>query len=154
MPDDDREQKPEAGRGLRRSRLKPARAVRVRHIQDPDTERVTSSLPDQDGSARGEIRAGSAAVARTGLSARIADLSVAIEKMNLAEYTALLQQPWRLVWVNFVAGLARGLGMAVGFSVLGALLLYFLRNVIVARLPDLADLMATIVQMVELNLRH
>lgn len=88
------------------------------------------------------------------LTDRLDKLSFALEKMNLAEYTELLRRPWRLLWVNFMAGLARGVGMAVGFSVLGAVLLYLLRDVMMARLPDLADLTATIVKMVELNMRR
>lgn len=89
-----------------------------------------------------------------GMAARLDQLAFALEKMNLAEYTELLRRPWRLMWINFVAGLARGVGMAIGFSVLGAILLYILRDVLMTRLPDLADLMATIVKMVELNMRR
>jgi hypothetical protein len=33
------------------------------------------------------------------LSERLEKLTFAMEKMNLAEYTALLQNPWRLLWV-------------------------------------------------------
>lgn len=85
---------------------------------------------------------------------RLERLAFAMEKMNLAEYTELLRRPWRLMWVNFIAGIARGVGTAIGFSVLGAMLLYLLRDVFMARLPDLADWTATIVKMVELNMRH
>lgn len=87
------------------------------------------------------------------LSTRVEKLTFAIEKMNLAEYTALLQNPWRLLWVNFIAGSARGLGIGFGFAVLSAVLLYLLQGLMMANLPVIGDLVATIVRLVDQNLR-
>lgn len=87
------------------------------------------------------------------LSTRIEKLTFAMEKMNLAEYTSLLQNPWRLMWVNFMAGSARGLGLGFGFAVLSAVLLYIMRGLMLANLPVIGDLIATIVRLVETNLR-
>lgn len=87
------------------------------------------------------------------LSQRIEKLSFAIEKMNLAEYTTLLQNPWRLLWVNFLAGSARGLGLGIGFAVLSAAVLYILQGLMLANLPVVGDYVATIVRLVEQNLR-
>jgi len=84
---------------------------------------------------------------------RVEKLAFAIEKMNLAEYTSLLQNPWRLLWVNFLAGSARGLGLGVGFAILSAGLIYILRGLMQANLPLIGDYIATIVRLVELNLR-
>lgn len=86
------------------------------------------------------------------LGTRMEKLTFAIEKMNLAEYTTLLQNPWRLLWVNFIAGSARGLGIGFGFAVLSAVLLYILRHLMVANLPVIGDLVSTIVRIVEQNL--
>lgn len=109
--------------------------------------------PDEPAAPRRTAAGPELADGSVGLAERIENLSYAIEKMNLAEYTELLRKPGRLIWVNFVAGTARGIGMAVGFSVLGAVLLYILKNFLATHLPELADLTATIVKMVELNLR-
>ena len=87
------------------------------------------------------------------LEERLEKLTFAIEKMNLAEYTTLLRNPWRLLWVNFLAGSARGLGLGIGFAVLTALLLYILRSLMMAKLPYLSDFIATIVRLVDQNLR-
>lgn len=87
------------------------------------------------------------------LRERVEKLTFAIEKMNLAEYTALLQNPWRLLWINFLAGSARGLGLGVGFAVLTAGLLYIVRGLMMANLPLIGDFLATIVRLVETNLR-
>lgn len=87
------------------------------------------------------------------LAERLEKLAFAMEKMNLAEYTALLRNPWRLLWVNFMAGSARGLGLGVGFAILTALVLYVLRGLMMANLPYLSDFIATIVRLVDQNLK-
>lgn len=89
-----------------------------------------------------------------GLRERLEALTFAIEKMNLAEYTALLQNPRRLLWVNFLAGSARGLGLGFGFAVLSAALLFLLRSLMLANLPWVGDFIATIVRLVEHNLQR
>ncbi|MHB9094685.1 MAG: DUF5665 domain-containing protein [Eubacteriales bacterium] len=78
---------------------------------------------------------------------------MAMEKMKLAEYVELLNRPARLFYINFLAGLARGLGMAVGFTILGALLIYSLRQLQVLNLPVIGGLIAEIVRIVQTNLR-
>lgn len=86
------------------------------------------------------------------LEERIAGLANNIEKMKLAEYVKLLDSPWRLMYVNFIAGLARGFGIAVGFTILGAVLLYFLRKLVVLNLPWIGGIITEIVRMVQLNI--
>lgn len=83
------------------------------------------------------------------LEDKVARLSATMERVNLAEYLRLLNNPWRLLWVNFLAGLARGIGMAVGGTILFALLLYFLSRVAVWNLPVLSEFIANLVRMVE-----
>jgi hypothetical protein len=87
------------------------------------------------------------------LQERIEKLTFAMEKMNLAEYTSLLRNPWRLMFVNFLAGSARGLGIGVGFAILTAMVLYIMRGLMMAHLPFISDFIATIVRLVDQNLR-
>lgn len=82
---------------------------------------------------------------------KINDLSVSIEKMKLAEYVKLLEHPWRLMYINFIAGLARGVGIAIGFTILGAVVLYFLRILVMLNLPLIGNFIAEIVRMVQLK---
>ncbi len=87
------------------------------------------------------------------LQERLEKLAFAIEKMNLAEYTSLLRNPWRLLWINFLAGSARGLGLGIGFAILSAMVLYVVRGLMMANLPLIGDFLATIVRLVDTNLR-
>ncbi|MGF7185733.1 hypothetical protein GGQ84_001825 [Desulfitispora alkaliphila] len=82
------------------------------------------------------------------LNKKIEDLAVKIEKMKIAEYVDLLHSPRRLLLVNFMAGLARGLGIAVGFTILGAILIYFLQRLVVLNLPLIGDFIAEIIKVV------
>jgi hypothetical protein len=86
------------------------------------------------------------------LEARVKELATAMEKMKLAEYVRLLERPWRLMYINFIAGIARGLGIAVGFTILGAVVIYFLRFLVTANLPGIGKFIAQIVRMVNLHL--
>jgi len=86
------------------------------------------------------------------LGARIAELSIAIEKMKLAEYVSLLERPYRLLYINFLTGIARGLGIAVGFTILGAIVLYILKKLVMVNLPGISSFIATIVSLVQLRL--
>jgi len=69
------------------------------------------------------------------LSQKIDELSLRIERLNLAEYLDVLRNPKRLLYVNFVGGIARGFGTAVGFTLLGALVIYILQRIVILRLP-------------------
>ncbi len=88
---------------------------------------------------------------REALEEKISELAEKMEKMKLAEYVQLLNNPWRLLYINFLAGLARGVGIAVGFTILGAVVLYFLKVLVMLNLPLISEFLAEIVRMVQLK---
>lgn len=51
-------------------------------------------------------------------------VAMSLKRAKLAGYVELMNNPWRLMWLNFLAGLARGVGIAIGGSLLVGLLLY------------------------------
>lgn len=101
---------------------------------------------------KGDVAMGDGNSLQKGLEERIAGLALSMEKMKLAEYVSLLEHPWQLMYINFIAGLARGVGIAVGFTILGAVLLYFLRMLVVLNLPWIGGIIAEIVQMVQMKI--
>lgn len=86
------------------------------------------------------------------LARKVEELSWIMERFNLAEYVELFNKPGRLILVNFVAGVARGVGTAVGFTILGAMLVFLLRTLILKNLPGIGGFIADIVKMVNINL--
>ncbi len=87
------------------------------------------------------------------LQDRIERLSLDLEKMKLGEYVDLLNRPWRLFYINFLSGLYRGLGIAVGFTLLSALVLILLQRLVVLNLPGMSGFIAEIVRLVQLQLK-
>ncbi|GAB6274826.1 MAG: hypothetical protein STSR0004_16910 [Peptococcaceae bacterium] len=86
------------------------------------------------------------------LSHQISELALNMEKMKLAEYVNLLENPRRLLYINFIAGVARGLGIAVGFAILGAVIIYVLQRMVALNLPIIGKFIAEIVTIVQTNL--
>ncbi|WP_073089322.1 DUF5665 domain-containing protein [Thermosyntropha lipolytica] len=84
---------------------------------------------------------------------KVDELAVNMEKMRLAEYMELLENPRRLLWLNFLIGLARGFGTAIGFTMLAALVLYFLQQMIVLNIPVIGSFIADIVAIVQAQLK-
>ena len=73
-----------------------------------------------------------------------------LEKSNFAGYVDLLNRPWRLFWLNFMAGTARGLGTAIGMTAVFALIIFLLINVLkyFAQVPILGAYIAQLVEFV------
>lgn len=74
-----------------------------------------------------------------------------LEKLRIAEYVELQQKPSRILFLNFIAGLARGLGIAIGATVIFALMVDLLRRLILLNIPGIGDFIAEIVHIVELK---
>ena len=69
--------------------------------------------------------------------------------LNLAEYIEMVRSPRRMLVINFVSGLARGLGIAIGATVLGAIFLIFLLDLAQSNIPLIAEFVARIIKIVE-----
>lgn len=75
-----------------------------------------------------------------------------LEQSRIAEYTQLLHRPWRLIWLNVLAGTARGVGIAVGFTFFAATIIYVLQVLGALNLPIIGDYIADIVRIVQRQL--
>ncbi len=74
---------------------------------------------------------------------RIAD---EMERLGLDEYISYLRNKRRVLIVNFMAGVARGFGMAIGFTILGAIVIAFLQRLTV---DGMTGFVADIIRMVQ-----
>lgn len=83
---------------------------------------------------------------------RLDDLSWRWQRLSIAEYLELFRHPGRLFWMNFLAGIARGLGAAVGFTLLGALVLLALQRAVELNLPFIGNLIADLLRIVRTEL--
>ena len=70
----------------------------------------------------------------------------------LAEFSSYLHDRKHLLWLNFLAGLMRGCGFAVGFSILGAVVVVIARKLALDNLPVIGEFFAEVVRMVQIKL--
>lgn len=76
----------------------------------------------------------------------------ALERLRLSDYVRYVEDRRRMFWSNFWGGVARGVGMAVGFTILGALIVLMLRDLAQRNLPLIGDALAEIVGIVQRQL--
>ena len=57
------------------------------------------------------------------LHRNMARLAARLEAANMQDYIDLTNRPVRMMWNNFLSGLARGVGMFVGAGAMGALII-------------------------------
>ena len=77
----------------------------------------------------------------------------AAERMRLADYIAFESDRRRRLLDAFWQGVARGLGIMVGFSVLGAAVLFILQDLARRNLPGISNFVAQVVALVQLRLQ-
>ena len=65
-------------------------------------------------------------------------LTRALERANIEEYMRYSTSWRRQLLVNFMGGMARGFGMAVGFTILGALMVMLLSRLVELNIPIIA----------------
>ncbi|MGE5560010.1 MAG: DUF5665 domain-containing protein [Chloroflexota bacterium] len=88
------------------------------------------------------------------LAEKVEKLTRSMEKMKLSEYVKLLDRPWHLLYLNFIAGIARGFGMAIGFTLLGALVVYALQRSFFVNMPVIGRVLAELVRIVQRQLNR
>lgn len=75
-------------------------------------------------------------------------LMLTIERSRIRDYMMLTDSKRRLFAINFVAGLGKGFGQAIGFSMLAAIVFYLLASWV--DLPIIGEYIAKIINVVEI----
>ncbi|WP_434784422.1 DUF5665 domain-containing protein [Paenibacillus terrae] len=83
----------------------------------------------------------------------VRSVSQQLERSRIADYALLLNKPWRLLWLNLISGLSRGLGIALGFTFFAATIIYVLQVLGALNLPIIGDYIADIVRIVQRQLQ-
>lgn len=80
-------------------------------------------------------------------------LIAAAERMRLGDYVRYESDRKRRLFDAFWQGVARGLGIMVGFSVLGAGVLFLLQDLAKRNLPLISSFLAQVVTLVQMRLQ-
>jgi len=83
---------------------------------------------------------------------KLDQLGVQLERAQIADYVSLLNKPKRLLLLNLLSGIARGIGIAIGFTLFAATIIYFLQKLGALNLPIIGDYIAEIVKIVQAQL--
>ena len=75
-----------------------------------------------------------------------------LERMRLPEYVRFVEDRRRFYRMQLLGGIVRGLGTAIGFTVLGAVLVWLLQDLAQRNLPVIGDFLADIVDLVQRRL--
>jgi hypothetical protein len=71
-----------------------------------------------------------------------------MEHTAIADYIQLLNSPRKLMWTNFVAGISRGVGFAIGFTLIASTIVVVLQVLIQWNLPIIGHFISRIVDLV------
>ncbi|MCT4508502.1 MAG: DUF5665 domain-containing protein [Tepidibacter sp.] len=78
---------------------------------------------------------------------KIDTLAQSIDKSRIREYSEIVSNPKRLIYLNFVAGLAKGFGTAIGLTILAAIGIYVLHSWV--NLPLIGQYIAKLLDIIE-----
>ena len=83
----------------------------------------------------------------TNIEKKLTNLMRDLEKTRISEYVDMLNKPMKLLYVNFMIGLARGLGTAIGLTILAAIFFYILNQIV--DLPLIGKHIARLIEIIE-----
>jgi hypothetical protein len=86
------------------------------------------------------------------ISEKVDKMAKEMEHTTIADYIQLLNSPRKLIWTNFVAGLSRGVGLAIGFTIIASTIVVVLKMLISFNLPFVGQFIAEIVKHVQYQL--
>ena len=79
----------------------------------------------------------------------ISKLTDTLERMHLDDYLEYVSNRRRMIWNNLLYGVLRGLGFTLGFTVLGALVVVLLRQLLVINIPGIGDFLEEVIHAIE-----
>lgn len=88
------------------------------------------------------------------LNKKLDQISLNMEKFKLVDYVYYLEHPRKMLFANFLGGLARGFGAAIGFTLLTAFIIYLLQWIVRWNLPVIGKFISEIVNIVNNNLHE
>lgn len=75
-----------------------------------------------------------------------------MEKMSIVEQVKIWNNPAKMIRLNFFYGIARGFGIAVGLTILVAILLFILRRLV--DLPLIGTYIAELIRIIQIQLNY
>ncbi len=71
-----------------------------------------------------------------------------LERMRLGDYLDTLNRPGHVIWMNLIGGIAKGVGLTIGATLVIAVIFKLLSAVIAMNIPYLTEMLQDVVQIV------
>lgn len=85
------------------------------------------------------------------INKKIDKINSVLEKSNIVELSYIVGNKREILKRNLIAGIARGVGVGIGVTVVTGIIIYLLRRLIMLNIPIIGDYIADIVEIVERN---
>lgn len=79
----------------------------------------------------------------------IKDIALKFEQSHFYDYMNYVSNEKHIIRRAFKVGIAKGIGSAIGFTLLGALVVYILHLIAQTNLPYIADFISKIIRIIE-----
>ena len=80
---------------------------------------------------------------------QIENLNKSLLESNLIDIAGLLGNKKKLLWVNLIAGISRGIGIGIGVTIVSALLVMLLQKIVTLNIPIIGEYISDIVEIVQ-----
>lgn len=77
------------------------------------------------------------------------DILKVLESDEINKFVDVFSDQRKLFWKSFLLGIAKGIGMVFGFSIIGAFIVYILKELIVFNIPIISEILSDIIKMTE-----
>jgi hypothetical protein len=84
---------------------------------------------------------------------KLDDLAKKLENIKINEYVELTNNTKKLLWKNFISGISRGVGIAIGVSLIGALLILLLQKIVLLNIPIIGEFIADLIDVINTKVR-
>lgn len=81
--------------------------------------------------------------------AQIDRLAKRLENSGVAEYVKLQQRTGKILWLNFISGVAKGLGFTLGTTLVLAIIYKIAAHIISMNIPYITESLKRFVEMVQ-----
>ena len=85
---------------------------------------------------------------------RLERLIERLDNSSVSEFVRLSQNTPKILWLNFLSGIARGLGFTVGTAIVLAVLYKIIAELISMNIPYLTEMLTDFIEMVQQHVTH
>lgn len=79
---------------------------------------------------------------------QIDNLNKNLLESNIIEISQLLGNRKRLLWINLISGISRGIGIGIGVTLISAILVWILQKIVTLNIPVIGEYVSDIVEIV------